>query len=260
MIPAPNYTQIPNLLLDTLMMDLSHLELKILLFICRKTFGWHKIRDHISLSQFEKFVDVKSRSHLCEALDRLQEKGMIKKTQEGNQSDGTLKNYYELIITQCPEGTTPPVPEQAPPPVPPRAPTKETPTKEKKIVCPTPPVGALALPKIVKKFGTDGKEESLELDEVYRRAIGLKKDWLPAEIVEVWQILCSYEGRVNDLWKFLEGTIEKLRKKVNFEKMNPKKKENKECQLNLLPQKIPEILSPDLIKRAFQTAGLRVPT
>jgi len=259
MIPAPNYTQIPNFLLESLMMDLTHLELKILLFICRKTFGWHKVRDHISLSQFEKNFG-SSRSHLKEAIDSLAARNLIIITQEGSQKDGTLKNYYELVVGDpSAEPAPPPSAQNDTTPSAPRAPTKETLTKEKKIVCPTPPVGAPGLTKSIKKFGTDGKESSLELDEIYRKAIGLKKDWLPTEIAEAWQILCSYEGRVNDLWRFIEGTIDKMRIKLNFEKMNSKKKETKECQPTQVATKIPEILSPDLIKQRFLTAGLRVP-
>ncbi len=51
-IPAPNYTQIPNIILDDWMARLNEVQIKCLLFICRKTFGWHKQQDHISISQF----------------------------------------------------------------------------------------------------------------------------------------------------------------------------------------------------------------
>lgn len=53
MIPAPNYTQTPNVVFDVLMRDLNESELRVFLAIIRKTFGWGKLRDRISLSQIE---------------------------------------------------------------------------------------------------------------------------------------------------------------------------------------------------------------
>lgn len=229
MIPAPNYTQIPNILLDSLMMDLSHLELKILLFICRKTFGWHKIRDHISLSQFENTLHG-SRSHIKEALDSLQEKKLIIKTQTGSQSDGSLKNYYELVVSDPgAQSAPPPGAQNATTPSAPEAPTKETSTKEKKIVCPSPPVGAQDVPKVVEKICTDGKKIRIEKDDVYRKAVAQNKDWSPAEITDVWKILVDYTGYVNDPWAFIEGTIKNLRSKINLEKLNKPQKQETKC-------------------------------
>jgi hypothetical protein len=47
----PNTTQIPNEVFDTLMPHLSGGELKVLLYICRRTFGFCKDSDSISLTQ-----------------------------------------------------------------------------------------------------------------------------------------------------------------------------------------------------------------
>ena len=47
---APNYTQVPDELFDDLMTDLSGAELKVLLYIIRRTFGFKKTEDTISLS------------------------------------------------------------------------------------------------------------------------------------------------------------------------------------------------------------------
>jgi phage replication O-like protein O len=47
----PNTTQIPNEVFDTLMPHLSGGELKVLLYICRRTFGFRKDSDSISLTQ-----------------------------------------------------------------------------------------------------------------------------------------------------------------------------------------------------------------
>jgi phage replication O-like protein O len=48
---GPNYTQIPNLLLDDHMPLMKEAELKIVMAIARQTLGWHKQRDKLSISQ-----------------------------------------------------------------------------------------------------------------------------------------------------------------------------------------------------------------
>src|SRR5262245_54108957 len=47
----PTYTSVPDQLFDELMPHLSGAELKVLLYITRRTFGFKKISDDISLSQ-----------------------------------------------------------------------------------------------------------------------------------------------------------------------------------------------------------------
>jgi hypothetical protein len=56
----PNTTQIPNEVFDTLMPHLSGGELKVLLYICRRTFGFRKDSDSISLSQISKGITTKA--------------------------------------------------------------------------------------------------------------------------------------------------------------------------------------------------------
>lgn len=48
----PNSTQIPNIVLDFLLPALPETEGKCLLYICRRTYGFHKDEDRISLTQF----------------------------------------------------------------------------------------------------------------------------------------------------------------------------------------------------------------
>lgn len=48
---SPRYTQVPDELFDELMSHLSGAELKVLLYIIRRTFGFKKDSDNISLSQ-----------------------------------------------------------------------------------------------------------------------------------------------------------------------------------------------------------------
>src|SRR5918998_799706 len=48
---SPRYTQVPDELFDELMAYLSGAELKVLLYIIRRTFGFKKDSDNISLRQ-----------------------------------------------------------------------------------------------------------------------------------------------------------------------------------------------------------------
>ena len=48
---GPNYTPVPDELFDDLLVDLSGAELKLLLYIIRRTFGFKRASDNISLSQ-----------------------------------------------------------------------------------------------------------------------------------------------------------------------------------------------------------------
>lgn len=61
--PTPNYTGVPNDLIDWLLPNFSGAELKIFLFLCRRTFGWCKEIDSISIQQFAEGIT--SGEHQC---------------------------------------------------------------------------------------------------------------------------------------------------------------------------------------------------
>lgn len=48
----PNSTQLPNLILDLVIPLIPESEARCLIYICRRTFGFHKESDRISFSQF----------------------------------------------------------------------------------------------------------------------------------------------------------------------------------------------------------------
>ena len=119
-IQPPPYFQTPNDLVDHWMPLLKEGEIRILLVVFRKTFGWQKQRDYISLSQFEKLTGM-TRSAVSNSIKSLVEKGIIRKETMGK--NGTQQSYYELTISedsnnsyQC-ETPTPPSPSNPPPPV-----------------------------------------------------------------------------------------------------------------------------------------------
>lgn len=124
-VPAPNFTQTPNILFDEWLPQLKLVELRVLMVILRKTFGWQKIKDRISLRQLEKLTGSQRRD-IIKAVDRLEELGLIKKDVSGQ--NGYQETFYELIVHEdsnnsyrC-ESHTPPSVNLTP--------TKETNTKE----------------------------------------------------------------------------------------------------------------------------------
>lgn len=104
-IPAPNYTQIPNAIFD-LMADatagLTEKELKVLLAIARKTFGWHKKRDKISLSQLEEMTSM-SRVSVVAGIKAAIKRGIVRQTPDKNDKRGGV--FYELVIAETDQST-----------------------------------------------------------------------------------------------------------------------------------------------------------
>jgi phage replication O-like protein O len=105
--PFPNTTQIPNGVIDSLMPHLSGGELKVLLYICRRTFGFQKDSDHISLSQISKGIITRtgkvldSGTGLCKrqvinALKALEKKNIISITRTVDETGLSAVNTYRL--------------------------------------------------------------------------------------------------------------------------------------------------------------------
>lgn len=72
----PNSFQVPNALIDEVVADLSGAELKCYLFIVRKTVGWNKKSDAISISQFMSALKLSNKT-VVDACKRLAELGLI---------------------------------------------------------------------------------------------------------------------------------------------------------------------------------------
>jgi uncharacterized phage protein (TIGR02220 family) len=52
----PNTTQVPNVLLDVVMPAIKNASLRVLLAVARKTYGYQKVADDISLTQLQKLT------------------------------------------------------------------------------------------------------------------------------------------------------------------------------------------------------------
>ena len=85
------YTRIAHLLIEELAkINLSGSEWQILMAVIRKTYGFNKKLDRISLSQFQKFTGM-DRKSVCRALKRLVAKQLLLKS---NFCYGINKNYH----------------------------------------------------------------------------------------------------------------------------------------------------------------------
>lgn len=87
----PNYTQIPNKLLDNMFEIESDSELRVIFAIARKTLGWHKKSDKISLSQLEEMTGL-TRPSVIDGIKSAIERGVIERVHSGQ---GYI---YKLII------------------------------------------------------------------------------------------------------------------------------------------------------------------
>jgi hypothetical protein len=102
----PNSTQIPNIILDKIIPRIPEAEGKCLLYICRRTYGFHKEEDRISLSQFTDGIKDRdseildygsglSRPSVVEALKHLVKSGIVKVRKD------TSGNWFEINCELC---------------------------------------------------------------------------------------------------------------------------------------------------------------
>lgn len=82
----PNFLQVPNVVIDELLPDLTGAELKCYLVVIRKTKGWNKESDNISISQFMKATGL-SNSAVIKACESLVKYGLLVK-ENGSRNTG----------------------------------------------------------------------------------------------------------------------------------------------------------------------------
>jgi len=75
---GPNYTQIPNEVFDDWLPQLQETELKVLLAILRKTFGFMQTHEGASLTELEKFTGCTQKC-ILKSIELLIEKELIEK-------------------------------------------------------------------------------------------------------------------------------------------------------------------------------------
>ena len=106
---SPRYTQVPDELFDDLMSHLSGAELKVLLYIIRRTFGFKKDVDNISLNQICKGIITRdgevldkgtglSQQSVITALKGLVEKNAIVAKRRSSKERGYESTTYSLNL------------------------------------------------------------------------------------------------------------------------------------------------------------------
>jgi len=107
----PNSTQIPNVILDKVLPCISEADARCLLYICRRTYGFRKQRDKISLTQFVGGIVSRqgevldygtgmSRPAVVAALKNLSGAGLIKviKEKSGNSFELSCELFVDKYV------------------------------------------------------------------------------------------------------------------------------------------------------------------
>jgi hypothetical protein len=117
----PRYTPIPDQLLDEWLPHLGEAELKVLLYIMRRTFGFKKNADAISLRQMAEGIVRRDGTRLdwgagvsensaIRAVRRLQERGLIEVEQQQSADGDFATNIYRLRLQRSRNGERTPLP------------------------------------------------------------------------------------------------------------------------------------------------------
>ena len=105
----PNSFQIANAVIDEYLSQMSGNALKCYILIVRKTRGWQKTHDSLSISQIQKFTGIRKEETVQKAINDLVDLGLI-----GKQSRIGLPNEY-FLISDPKKGVTPPPKNGVPP-------------------------------------------------------------------------------------------------------------------------------------------------
>jgi phage replication O-like protein O len=125
---SPTYTQVPDELFDKLLPDLLGAETKVLLYIIRRTFGFKKEADSISLHQIASGILTRegavldrgtglSKDSVARAVKSLEERGVIVRTRKRSDQKGDEPTTYALRMRPVSDYRTPPVGKIGHPPV-----------------------------------------------------------------------------------------------------------------------------------------------
>ncbi len=105
---SPRYTQIPDIVFDELQHRLSGAEYKVLMYILRRTFGFKKDADNISLRQMREGIvksdgtrldygaGVQSKATLVSAVRKLEEMGIVLATRNSSNERGDEATTYTV--------------------------------------------------------------------------------------------------------------------------------------------------------------------
>ena len=110
---APNYTQVPDDVFDVLMPQLTEAELRVLLYVIRRTFGFKKASDDISLKQLVEGIRTQdgrvldsgagvAKSSAVRAVKGLIAKGIVRARRNQSKERGYEATTYALRFKSDP--------------------------------------------------------------------------------------------------------------------------------------------------------------
>lgn len=125
---VPNSTQVPDTLFDELMADLSGAELKVVLYIIRRTFGFKKAQDNISLRQMVEGITTRDgrvldrgtglgKASVVRAVAALEARGVIVRNKRHSAERGDEATTYALKLRGVSQNETPPPQAKVEPPL-----------------------------------------------------------------------------------------------------------------------------------------------
>src|ERR671918_1782179 len=113
---TPKSTLVPDVVFDRLLTKLGEAELKALLYIIRRTFGFKKDRDPVSFNQFLRGITTKEgqvqdegcgirdRTTLSKALQSLEQKQIIQSEKSKDERGENVTTVYSLRFRSTSQG------------------------------------------------------------------------------------------------------------------------------------------------------------
>ena len=105
---ANAYTMVPNFIIDEFLSQLPAAEFQVLIYLIRRTIGFQRTSDTISISQFlqgnkrDGGCGVKNRQTLLRAISGLEARGLITATRQSNPMQGNTPTLYTVHLRRDP--------------------------------------------------------------------------------------------------------------------------------------------------------------
>ena len=170
----PKHTQFSNDAIDQIMREVSPNAWKIITVAIRKTYGWHKQSDVISLSQFQELTGIGSRSTVVKAIREVVENGILLKREKGDSFEYELNRDYVVQKSNQSNNCTNTSPENGLAGSPENGHTKEIHLNKKETITPN---GVSAPEKTYKKQKPDLLDGILHYEKIGEEKEREGKSW-----------------------------------------------------------------------------------
>lgn len=170
----PNSFQVPNVLVDAYIEELSSHSFKLMLFIIRKTRGWQKQKDAISATQLAKVVGLKKIKSVYPYIKELEALNLIKVHKKlGRINQYSLGTNFDRPVPNKGTTKTETSPEKGYTPVP----NKGTTTSPEKGYSTKGTIKTTNNKKLFFVFYERWRSEKRELETEYQAFKLMHKDW-----------------------------------------------------------------------------------